>query len=78
MRICILKDPEVIIEEGTYRVKKHNELIYVGDDQIKVYKDGKKQRSIELPTRPHTFDFGGNNKGIMFITTRDAVYAIKE
>lgn len=74
----LLTDPKVIIEEGTYRVKKHNELIYVGDDQIKVYKDGKKQRSIELPTRPHTFDFGGNNKGIMFITTRDAVYAIKE
>ena len=73
-----LVDPKVIIEEGIYRVKKHNELIYVGDDNVKVYNDFKYEREIEMPVRPLTFDFGGNNKNTLFITTRDAVYAIRE
>ena len=59
-------------------MKKHNELIYVGDDNVKVYNDFKYEREIEMPVRPLTFDFGGNNKNTLFITTRDAVYAIRE
>ena len=32
----LLTNPQVIIEEGDFRVKKFDEKIYVGDDNIKM------------------------------------------
>ena len=74
----MLKKPRVIINEGTYRVKKHNDFIYVGDDEVKVYKERKFIKSINVPKHPLTFDFGGPGKNILFITTKKNVYGIKE
>ena len=45
----LLTNPQVIIEEGDFRVKKFDEKIYVGDDNIKVYKDGKLIDIIRVP-----------------------------
>ena len=74
----ILKKPRVIINEGTYRVKKHNDFIYVGDDEVKVYKERKFIKTINVPKHPLTFDFGGPGKNILFITTKKNVYGIRE
>ena len=72
----LLTNPQVIIEEGDFRVKKFDEKIYVGDDNIKVYKDGKLIDIIRVPERPTTFDFGGIKRNILFVTSRHSVYAI--
>ncbi len=74
----MLKKPRVIINEGTYRVKKHNDFIYVGDDEVKVYKERKFIKTINVPKHPLTFDFGGPGKNILFITTKKNVYGIRE
>ncbi|MCR5703101.1 MAG: hypothetical protein K6G85_00655 [Eubacterium sp.] len=73
----LLENPEVIIREGDYRVKKFNEKIYVGDDQIKVYDGLKYQESIYIPERPTTFDFGGTKKDLLFVTTAHSLYVVK-
>ena len=73
----LLKNPEVIIQEGDYRVKKFNEKIYVGDDQIKVYDGSKYLESIYVPERPTTFDFGGTKKDLLFVTTAHSLYVVK-
>ena len=72
----LLTNPQVIIEEGDFRVKKFDEKIYVGDDNIKVYKDGKLIDIIRVPERPTTFDFGGIKRNTLFVTSRHSVYAI--
>ena len=74
----MLEKPRVIINEGTYRVKKHNDFIYVGDDEIKVYKDRKYIKTINVPKHPLTFDFGGKSKGFLFISTKNNIYGMKE
>lgn len=74
----LLANPLPIIEEGDFRVKKYNDKIYVGDDQIKIYESKKCVGSIDLPQRPTTFDFGGRKKNILFVTSRDSIYAVKE
>lgn len=73
----LLENPEVLINEGDYRVKKFNEKIYVGDDQIKVYDNSKYLETIHIPERPTTFDFGGTKKDILFVTTAHSLYAVK-
>ncbi|MCR5736436.1 MAG: SMP-30/gluconolactonase/LRE family protein [Eubacterium sp.] len=73
----LLENPVVLINEGDYRVKKFNEKIYVGDDQIKVYDDSKYLETIPVPERPTTFDFGGSRKDILFVTTAHSLYMIK-
>jgi len=56
--------------------KKHK--IYVGDDNIKVYENGKLSETICLPERPTTFDFGGEKRNNLIVTTRHAVYLVKK
>ncbi len=73
----LLEKPEVLINEGDYRVKKFNEKIYVGDDQIKVYDNSKYLETIHIPERPTTFDFGGAKKDILFVTTAHSLYMVK-
>lgn len=73
----LLKNPVSIIEEGDYRVKKFNQKIYVGDDNIKVYEDGKLVDIIRLDERPTTFDFGGEKRNSLFVCTRHSVYLVK-
>ena len=72
-----LKNPEVIIEEGDYCVRKNKNNILVGDDDIKIYRDGKFIKSIHIESRPSTFDIGGENKDVLFITARDGIYVAK-
>ena len=74
----LLTNPVPIIEEGDYRVRKFNDRIYVGDDNIKVYENGKLTETIKLPERPTTFDFGGEKRNNMIVTTRHAVYLVKK
>lgn len=74
----LLTNPIPIIEEGDYRVRKFNEKIYVGDDNIKVYENNKLTNIISVPDRPVTFDFGGQKGNTLFVTTRDSIYLIKE
>ena len=73
----LLTNPVPIIEEGDFRVKKFNNKIYVGDDNIKVYDNLKLSEIIELPQRPTTFDFGGEKRHNLLVTTRHAVYIVK-
>lgn len=72
-----LKNPEVIIEEGDYCVRKNKNNILVGDDDVKIYRDGKFIKSIHVESRPSTFDIGGENKDVLFITARDGIYVAK-
>lgn len=74
----LLANPQPIIEEGDYRVRKFNEKIYVGDDNIKVYENNKLTDVIYVPERATTFDFGGTKGNILFITTRNSIYMVKE
>lgn len=74
----LLTNPTVVVEEGDYRVRKFNEKIYVGDDQIKVYENNKLVRVVSLPNRPITFDFGGYQGSTLFVTTQNALYMVKE
>lgn len=73
----LLTNPVPIIEEGDFRVRKFNNKIYVGDDNIKVYDNFKLSEIIELPQRPTTFDFGGEKRHNLLVTTRHAVYMVK-
>lgn len=73
----LLTNPVPIIEEGDFRVRKFNNKIYVGDDNIKVYDNLKLSEIIELPQRPTTFDFGGEKRHNLLVTTRHAVYIVK-
>lgn len=74
----LLANPIPIIEEGDFRVRKFNDKIYVGDDNIKVYENNKLANIISIPDRPITFDFGGKKRNKLFVTTRNAVYMVKE
>lgn len=74
----ILTNPVPIIEEGDFKVRKFNHKIYVGDDNIKVYENGKLSETICLPERPTTFDFGGEKRNNLIVTTRHAVYLVKK
>ena len=74
----LLANPLPIIEEGDFRVRKFNDKIYVGDDNIKVYENNKLTNVISIPARPITFDFGGKKRNTLFVTTRNAVYMVKE
>ena len=60
----------------TLGLRSLTEKIYVGDDNIKVYKDGKLIDIIRVPERPTTFDFGGIKRNTLFVTSRHSVYAI--
>ena len=72
-----LINPNVIIEEGDYCVRNIKDNILVGDDDIKIYKNGKIVKSIHVASRPSTFDIGGTNKDTLFITARDGIYVAK-
>ena len=72
-----LINPNVIIEEGDYCVRNIKDNILVGDDDIKIYKNGKIVKSIHVASRPSTFDIGGTNKDTLFITARDVIYVAK-
>ncbi len=74
----LLENPQPIIEEGDFRVRKFNEKIYVGDDQIKVYENDKMVRTVQLPQRPVTFDFGGHQGSTLFVTSQNTIYIVKE
>lgn len=74
----LLTNPVPIIEEGDYKVRKFNGKMYVGDDNIKVYENGKITEVIKLPERPTTFDFGGEKRNHIIVTTRHAVYLVKK
>ena len=74
----LLTNPVPIIEEGDFRVRKFNEKLYVGDDNIKVYENEKLTDIICVPKRPSTFDFGGEKRNSLFVTAGDTVYLIKE
>lgn len=74
----LLANPIPIIEEGDFRVRKFNDKIYVGGDNIKVYENNKLANIISIPARPITFDFGGKKRNKLFVTTRNAVYMVKE
>lgn len=72
-----LINPNVIIEEGDYCVRNIKDNILVGDDDIKIYKNGKIVKSIHVASRPSTFDIDGTNKDTLFITARDGIYVAK-
>ena len=74
----LLENPVPIIEEGDYKVRKFNNKIYVADDNIKIYEDFKLSDTIRLPQRPTTFDFGGEKRKNLIVTTRHAVYLVKD
>lgn len=74
----LLTNPVPIIEEGDYKVRKFNDKIYVGDDNIKVYENKKLVDVIKLDERPTTFDFGGEKRKTLFVTGRHGVYIVKE
>jgi sugar lactone lactonase YvrE len=74
----LLINPVPIIEEGDFKVRKFNEKIYVGDDNIKIYDNGKLIDTIKLNERPTTFDFGGERRKLLFVTGRHSVYVVKE
>lgn len=74
----LLTNPVPIIEEGDYRVRKYNNKLYVGDDNIKVYENNKLTNIIKVPERPTTFDFGDKKGSTLFVTTANSIYAIKE
>ena len=73
----VSKDGVITIEEGDYCVRKNKNNILVGDDDIKIYRDGKFIKSIHVESRPSTFDIGGENKDVLFITARDGIYVAK-
>lgn len=74
----LLTNPVPIIEEGDFRVRKLNDKIYVGDDNIKIYDKGKLSRTLYIPERPTTFDFGGPKRNNIFVTSAHSVYIVKE
>ena len=74
----LLTNPISIIDEGDFRVRKFNDKIYVGDDNIKVYEDNKQVGIIRVPERPTTFDFGGQKRDKLFVTTANSVYLVTE
>ncbi|RGY84309.1 hypothetical protein DXA21_20965 [Parabacteroides distasonis] len=45
----------------------------MADDNIKIYEDFKLSDTIKLPQRPTTFDFGGEKRKNLIVTTRHAV-----
>ena len=50
----------------------------MADDNIKIYEDFKLSDTIKLPQRPTTFDFGGEKRKNLIVTTRHAVYLVKD
>lgn len=74
----LLENPVPIIEEGDFKVKKFDDKIYVGDDNIKIYDKGKHVYTIRIQERPTTFDFGGEKRKTLFVTTRHSVYIVRE
>lgn len=74
----LLINPIPIIEEGDFKVRKFNDKIYVGDDNIKVYEENKQMDIIRVPQRPTTFDFGGQKRDKLFVTTANSVYLVME
>ena len=62
--MVILKILKFIIEEGDYCVRKNKNNILVGDDDVKIYRDGKFIKSIHVESRTSTFDIGGENKDV--------------
>ena len=65
------------MKKGDYCVRNIKDNILVGDDDIKIYKNGKIVKSIHVASRPSTFDIGGENKDVLFITARDGIYVAK-
>lgn len=74
----LLVNPQAIIEEGDYRVRKFNDRIYVGDDNIKIYENRKLTDIIYFDERPTTFDFGGKKRDKLFVTSTNSVFVLKE
>jgi len=55
-----------------------NGNIYIADGQIFVYnKTGQKIRTIEVPERPTTIQFGGYDGNTLFIATRSSLYGLR-
>lgn len=72
-----LINPNVIIEEGDYCVRNIKDNILVGDDDIKIYKNGKIVKSIHGSVKTIYICIDGTNKDTLFITARDGIYVAK-
>jgi sugar lactone lactonase YvrE len=75
---CNLHNSRVFIERGEYSAAVAlNGDIYVTDGQLLRYNaQGEYLEEITLPHRPSAVVIGGLNRDVLFVTARNAVYAI--
>lgn len=74
-----LSAPETFVEKGEFCSAVDDDgNVYIADGQIYIYnKEGKEIGSIEVPERPATITFGGENRSILFITGRSELYQVR-
>ncbi|MBE9464387.1 glycosyl hydrolase family 28-related protein [Dyadobacter subterraneus] len=74
-----LSNPQIFAERGEFcSAVDQDGNVYIADGQIYIYnKEGKLIGEIEVPERPATLTFGGENKNTLFITGRSAFYQVK-
>ncbi|SKB92105.1 glycosyl hydrolase family 28-related protein [Daejeonella lutea] len=74
-----LSDPKIFAEKGEFSsaVDKDGN-VYVADGQIYVYNpQGIQIGEIEVPERPSTIVFGGNDHQTLYITGRNSLYSVR-
>lgn len=74
-----LSAPKTFVEKGEFCSAVDDQgNVYIADGQIYIYnKEGIEIGLIEVPERPSTITFGGENRNILFITSRSALYQVR-
>jgi polygalacturonase len=73
-----IKSVGIVAERGEYcSISDQEGNIYVCDGQIQIYnKEGNQIGQIQVPERPSTIAFGGENGETLYIAARESVYKV--
>lgn len=73
-----LSNPIRFAEKGEFSsITDKQGNVYIADGQIYVFdKTGKQTGIIKMPERPNTITFGGKDKDILFVTSRNALFSV--
>ena len=74
-----LSNMQYFVEWGEFGSAVDSEgNLYVADGQIYIFdKTGKQKGRIDVPVRPSTIQFGGQDGNTLFITARDKFFSVK-
>jgi polygalacturonase/sugar lactone lactonase YvrE len=73
-----IKSFSLVTEQGEFcSIQGKDGNLYVCDGQIQVYnREGVQIGQIQVPERPSTIAFGGENNNTLFVAARDSVYKV--